>query len=167
MANPKRKDGRTDRQAMAISPRYRKFLSGEMTVEDLDWEELLRGQLKDENGTFSGAKPRLLPREWHDAIAREIVQRADSKFRENYDAAMEALTQMVTSPRTPAREKLAAAQYIIERTIGKIEDRQKVTVEVSKFDQLVEGGQLIVDIEDDLALPPGKSEPYEDAEAVE
>lgn len=167
MAIPRRPDGRRDRQAMAVPERYRKFLNGELTAEDLDWEELLKGQLRNDDGTFVGYKPRLLPREWHDALAREVLLRAESKFRENYDVAMEAIVAMVQSPRTPAREKLAAAQYIVERTIGKIADKQEVSVQVSKFEKLVENGELIIDLEDDLALPPGKEKGYEDAEELQ
>lgn len=145
---PSKPDG--SRQLAALSPRYQKLATGEMSVEELDWEELLRGQLKNEDGHFSGAKPSILPRQMHEAIAREILLRAESKFRENYDVAMEAILGLIRSPRTPAREKLAAAQYVIERTIGKIPDKQDVQVSVSKFQELVEGGALVIDLEDDV-----------------
>ena len=133
------------------------MLRGELKVEDMDWEELLRGRFRDKNGEWRGGTGAMVPRKYHEAVSREILLRADSMFRENFDIAMKAMVQLVTEPRTPARERFAAAQFLIERTVGKLTDKSVVEVKVSKFQELVEGGALLIDLEevDTPALPPG------------
>lgn len=130
----------------ALTPKMRDLAEGRLKVEDLDWEELLQGRLKDSTGRFSGAAPAVLPREFHTRIAQEIIVRAESKFRENFDDAMQALIGLINNERTPARERLAAAQYVIERVIGKIPEKQEVKQEITVFDTLVQSGELLVDL---------------------
>lgn len=133
-----------------MTPRMRDLAEGRLKVEDLDWEELTRGQLRDVNGKFTGRKPALLPREWHDAITAEIVRGAQAQFRKNFDATMEVLVKMALNPQTPAREKLAASQYVIERVIGKIPDKQEVKTEITVFDEAVANGQFLVDLGEEV-----------------
>ncbi|QPX62629.1 hypothetical protein SEA_WOLLYPOG_80 [Arthrobacter phage Wollypog] len=130
----------------ALTPKMRDLAEGRLKVEDLDWEELLQGRLKDSTGKFSGAAPAVLPRSFHTAIAQEIIIRAESKFRENFDDAMKALIGLVNNEKTPARERLAAAQYVLERVIGKIPEKQEIKSEVTVFDQLVNSGGLLIDL---------------------
>lgn len=111
-----------ERELRLMSPRMRDLAEGRLRVEDLDWEELTRGQLRDVNGGFSGIKPAILPRSWHDAIAREITKGAEAQFRQNYDLTMEVLIGLIKDPRTPAREKLAAV--INERKAGRLIARE-------------------------------------------
>lgn len=145
--------------------RMGKFLDGEITVEDLDWQELLRGQLRDRNGTFTGRPRLMVPRKFHQAISRELLSRVDQEFREDFDASMTALRELIQSPRTPAREKLAAIIYWQERTIGRVADKSTVEVEVKRFDRLVEGGTLLVDL-DEPEAPALPAEEIFDAEVV-
>jgi hypothetical protein len=130
----------------ALTPRMRDLAEGRLRVEDLDWEELLQGRLKDSTGKFSGAAPAILPREFHTRIAQEIIFRAESKFRENFDDAMKALIGIMNDPRAASRERLAASQYVIERIIGKIPDKQEIKQEITMFDHLVQSGELLIDL---------------------
>jgi len=124
------------------------LLRGELKVEDMDWEELLRGKFRDKNGEWRGGNTTMVPRKFYEAISREILIRADTMFRENFDVAMKAMVQLVTDARTPARERFAAAQFLIERTVGKLSEKSTVEVKVTKFQELVEGGTLLVDLEE-------------------
>ena len=130
----------------ALTPKMGDLAEGRLNVEDLDWEELVQGRLKDSTGKFSSAPPAILPRDFHERIAQEIIVRAESRFRQNFDGAMQALLGLINNPKTPAREKLAAAQYVIERTIGKIPDKQEIKQEVTLFDKLVNSGELLMDL---------------------
>jgi hypothetical protein len=129
-----------------MSPRMRDLAEGRLKVEDLDWEELMRGQIRDKNGNFTGAKPAILPRSWHDRIAGEIVKGAEAQFRENYDMTMKVLIDLVANPRTPARERLAAVQYMQERVIGKITEKREIKTEVTVFEEMVSNGAFLVDL---------------------
>lgn len=152
---PKRK-AKTKRQKEleVLSPRMRDLAEGRLRVEDLEWDELIRGQLRDRNGGFSGPRPALLPREWSDAIAAEIVRGAQSQFRLNFDSTMQVLVGLALDPRTPAREKLAASQYIIERVIGKIPEKQEIKSEISVFDTAVANGEFLMDLGEETVDEP-------------
>lgn len=144
---PKKKILSAEEQTLrAMTPRMRDLAEGRLKVEDLDWEELTRGRLRDKDGGFRGKAPIALPREWHDAIAAEIVRGAQSQFRKNFDATMQVLVRMALDPKTPAREKLAASQYIIERVIGKIPEKQEIKSEISIFDSAIANGEFLVDL---------------------
>lgn len=131
-----------------LTPRMRDLAEGRLKVEDLDYEELLRGRLRDKNGGWSGGAPSVLPRAWHDAVRQEIVRNAENGFRENFAMTMDVLMQMIKNPRTPAREKLQALQYVQERVIGKIVEKKEISAEVSVFDRAVQNGEFLVDLED-------------------
>lgn len=150
LTKKKRKPGtglsKQEREMRALTPKMRDLAEGRLKVEDLDWEELVQGRLKDVTGKFTGAAPAILPRVFHERIAQEIIVRAESQFRQNFDGAMTALLGLVNDPRTAARERLAAAQYVIERVIGKIPEKQEVKQSITVFDQLVQSGELLIDL---------------------
>ncbi len=131
--------------------------SGELKVEDLSWAELKGGfvYVRDTDGNvLTEEQPELIPKAFYQQLTRALIQRAEMEFRLYYDDAMKAITELVKNPRTPARERLAAAQYVIERCIGKIPDKQLVDVTVSEFQSIVDSGELIVDVEvEDVPAP--------------
>lgn len=129
------------------SVRMQEFLDGKISIEDLDDEELRRGQIRSKDGDFRGRPPQLIPRKFHEALARELVSRAETTLRSNMDAALGVITQMAMNPRTPARERLAAAQYVVERTMGKIPDKQIVQAQVAKWEAAME--DVIIDAGED------------------
>lgn len=129
-----------------LTPRMRDLAEGRLNIEDLDWEELTRGQLRDSRGGFSGKAPALLPREWHDKLASEIIKGAEAQFRKNFQQTMDVLFGLINNPKTPAREKLAAVIYAQERTIGKVVEKRETKTEVTVFEQLVESGDLLMDL---------------------
>lgn len=137
---------KAEKELRLMTPRMRDLAEGRLKIEDLDWEELTRGQLRDKNGRFSGAAPAMLPRDWHDALAKEILRGAEAEFRKNFDMTMEVLMQMIRDPRTASRERLAALQYVQERVIGKIAEKSEVKSEVTIFDSAITNGEFLVDL---------------------
>jgi len=144
-----------ERELRALTPRMRDLAEGRLSVEDLDFEELQRGQLRDKNGNFTGRKPAILPRAWHERVAQELIRRGESEFRKNFNGALQAMVTLATNEKTPARERLAASQYVIERIMGKIPDKVETKSEITVFDQLVQDGSLLVDLGERPALEEG------------
>lgn len=135
-----------ERELRALTPRMRDLAEGRLSVEDLDFEELQRGQLRDKNGNFTGRKPAILPRAWHERVAQELIRRGESEFRKNFDGALKAMVQLATDPRVASRERFLASQYVIERIMGKIPDKVETKSEVTIFDQMVQDGSLLMDL---------------------
>lgn len=137
---------RKELELRAMTPRMRDLAEGRLSIDDLDWEELTKGQLRDKNGNFTGAKPAMLPREWHEKMAGEILKGAEAQFRKNFQLTMDTLIELVENKRTPAREKLAAIIYMQERTIGKVTEKREVNSTLTVFDTMVQNGEFLMDL---------------------
>lgn len=102
--------------------RYQKFISGLITVADLDDEELAKGQFRDRNGNFSGNPPKQIPREMHDQFVTELFERADMRLREGLVQCVDTMVEVASSPVYEAKDRLKAAQWVFERVRGKAPD---------------------------------------------
>lgn len=135
----------TQRRAMeALSPRWQDFEAGRLKVEDLDWEELSRGQLRNKNGTFTGRKPQVLPRAWHDELAKRAAEHGQSVLTQNIDVAVQALVGLAASG--PPRERLGAAQYITDRVLGLMTQKSETKTEITVFSDAIQNGDFLVDL---------------------
>jgi acyl-CoA thioesterase len=111
------------------------FMHGEIKAEDLDDEELMRGQIKADNGTFSGRPPHLIPRAFHEALTRELLKRGEGILRRNFMMAMETFIVIAADPNVEPKDRLKAAQYIWERTAGKIPERMDIKAEIQPWQE--------------------------------
>lgn len=140
-----------------VPERYDAFLSGEINIEDLDMEELLKGQIRDKNGSFGGRPPKLIPRAFHVKVTQELLHRAESTWRENMNDAMQVFVEIMNNPRVRAQDRLYAAQYIFERIAGKIPEQQFVTATVKRWEDVAEA--TIVEVYDE-AVSQGAEDVY-------
>jgi hypothetical protein len=105
--------------------------NGEFTWEEfaatLTPEELARGQLMDSRGSFSGRPPAFVPRAFHDACIRELLNRGQVLYKENYVQAINTMTAIATDERFQAKDRIKAAQFVIERLEGKVPDRLEIS----------------------------------------
>lgn len=142
----KKKSAR-QRSIMQLSPRMKDLEEGRISIEDLDMEELQRGQLRSADGKFHGPKPHHIPRAFHDAMQREISKRVQLMFNGEIKTGFDAIVEIAKDERASVtRERLAAAQYIIERGVGKIAEKQEITSEVTIFEQAVSTGGFLMDL---------------------
>jgi hypothetical protein len=89
----------------------------------MDDEELARGQFKDHGGKFRGRPPRVVPKDIHDKMVRELLQRGQRMFQESYLNAISVMENIALDPRAEHKDRIKAAQYIIERLAGKVPER--------------------------------------------
>lgn len=123
--------GTAQRHGIWADPKQKKwerFIAGEIDVSDLDDEELLRCQLRDDNGNFTGVAPKWVPREVHDRLVRELFNRADQKLKENLLDVVDTMTSMAIDKAVEPKDRIKAAQWVYERVRGKVPD---VTVTVN------------------------------------
>lgn len=110
--------------------RYAQLVSGTLAVEDLEDEELARGQLRSADGTWRGRPPRVLPAELVQAMRREWLDRAEAKLREALlDKGIGTLVELAGSDRIDPAVRLRAANALIERTMGKVPDKIQLAAE--------------------------------------
>jgi hypothetical protein len=109
-------------------------MSMEEFVKTLSPEELVRGEIKDKNGRFTGRPPQWVPRAFHRACIAELMLRGKRLWQENYLEAIEAMTEIAAgrgkagATATPG-ERIKAAQFVIERLEGKVPETLVVTHE--------------------------------------
>lgn len=130
----------------AATDRMKDLIDGRISIDDLDDEEILRGQLRDVNGNFSGAKPLVVPRMFADALQRRVVDITTNTLRAKYAAVLDRHVDIAING--PAKEAVAAQIHVIERMVGKVPDKMEIKQEVSVFQKAVESGAFLVDYDD-------------------
>lgn len=144
---------------IAVSGRMEKLITGELSVEDLDDEELARGQCRDSAGGFSGRPARVIPRELQQEMIRRLLGRGDELWRSAYNVAIRVFLEVAADPNNSAADRMKAAQYIIERVAGKTPD----TVRLEATDPVVQIFRALLGDPDALE----DYDDVEDAEVVE
>ena len=136
------------KQKLPADSRWAMLFDGRLKVEDLDDEELVRGQLRGRNGRFNGPQPAWVPRQFIEGMHRESVKRARDKWDENLLAAQEELLSMAMNHKVEDSIRLRALTYIIERSTGKIPDKMEITAELKPWEKLLQNAALERDIND-------------------
>lgn len=108
---------------LEVRGKMAKLLAGEISVEDMDDEELARGQFKDQGGKFRGRPPKAVPKVLHDKMVSELLKRGQFMFQESYLSAIRTFENIALDPLNEPKDRLKAAQYIIERLAGKVPDK--------------------------------------------
>lgn len=111
---------------LRVSGRTAKLISGELDVDELDDEELARGYCKDKRGNFGGRPPVVIPRVLFNRMQRELFKRFDEKLKSGLVDALDVILNIARDPDVDATNRRQAAQYVIDRVMGKTPE--KVTV---------------------------------------
>lgn len=118
------------------------FSIGKLSVQDLDDEELARGQIRKADGTWSNNKN--IPREVFQAAQAELFKRADIKLRENLITAVDTMAEIASGSAYEPEVRIRAAQFIYERVRGKNPDivvhTQDKPFEIMMSDMVMQGG---------------------------
>ena len=99
--------------------RFQKLCQGLISVEDLDDEELARGQCRGKDGRFGSIPPRMIPKGIHDRMVKELFNRADEKLRENLIDVVDTMTSIAKGSAYEPADRIKAATWVFERVRGK------------------------------------------------
>jgi len=110
------------------------------SIKDWDDEELRRGRRRDKNGKFSGRDPIVVPTNCYREMMRRQFARANFLMVDNLEAAVEALTDIVTSSVSEDKDIIKAAQLLIDRVMGRNPERLEVNVKQPLFLGILSGG---------------------------
>lgn len=88
--------------------------------EELDPEELARGQLKDRDGRFRGRPPALVPRQFQQACFKEIQRRFNEKVQERLLDATDELITMSKGGGLEPKDRAKILIYLLERVMGPV-----------------------------------------------
>lgn len=102
--------------------RFQKLCQGIISVEDLDDEELARGQCRGKDGRFSANPPRMIPKAVHDRMVSELFNRADEKLKQNLLDVVDTMTSIAKGTAYEPADRIKAATWVFERVRGKNPD---------------------------------------------
>jgi hypothetical protein len=111
---------RTSRAAMDV-------FDPDFDLGELDDEELLRGRKRDVNGGWMGKNPRAIPADYHRRAMKELFRRAELQLQVHLPAATKALTNIATGDDVDTAQQRMAAQWVIERVMGKTPEKVEIT----------------------------------------
>lgn len=149
-----------------LPDRYQAFVDGDIKMSDLDDEEILKGQIRNVNGSFGGKPPLVIPREFHVQMVKELIHRNDRRILPRLEEAQDVIRDIMLNPRAPAIARLAAATYTWERIAGKMPEKMQVDTVVRKFEGLINDGTLLIDLPDPKAIESKDQRDIVDAEVV-
>jgi hypothetical protein len=135
-----------------LPDRYQALVDGQITVEDLDDEELFRGQLRGADGYIRGRHPKAIPWVMHDAFVQQVTQRLERTIVESMPDIVQGLIDIATGGINDdtgiAMDVRAKAQmYLMDRILGRPKERTQVDVNVqARWEQAFQGGDVVVDI---------------------
>ncbi|MGI9121194.1 MAG: hypothetical protein ACR2G7_13935 [Acidimicrobiales bacterium] len=122
------------------------ILNGDEDLSLWSEEELIRGQRKARNGRWTGRKPKVVPAAVHLELTRRRMSQAYELMRDDLVAAVQVLGEVVRDPEASNRDRLKAAELIMDRVLGKATERVEVKLRPDPWEELVVEG--IVDVPD-------------------
>jgi len=105
--------------------RFQRLVKGELTVQDLDMEELAQMRCRDYNGTFAGRPPKVPAKLARDMRA-EFMSRAGRGLDSGLEIAINELQKIIASNYTNATDKLRGIQILLERCLGRPIERVQI-----------------------------------------
>lgn len=97
--------------------------------DGLDEEELARGQLRAEDGTFTGRPPAFVPREFLLACQREQKRRFEEMFGSEVLGLTKEYLALCKDNSIPPKDRAKLLQYAMERVFGGIPKDVRVNTE--------------------------------------
>lgn len=135
--------GRVYRQLPA---RTAALLDGRDNVEDWDDDELRHGYRKSKDGTFSGRPPALVPLKAYKELLRRRLRETEQIMVDSLPAAARTLQAIMESPFAEDRDRIKAAQLLIERVMGKAIERVELGLNADPpWMEALKGGIVDVD----------------------
>jgi len=110
------------------------------TIRDWDDEELHRGRKRDKNGKFTGRDPLVVPTDCYREMMRRQLRKAQMLLGEHLEEAVTALTDIIKHSRAEDKDKIKAAQLLIDRVMGKNPETIEVNLKQPMFLGIINGG---------------------------
>lgn len=129
------------------------LIKGDLKIEDLDDEEILRMQLKNVNGDFRGRPPMWVPRSFALEMRAEFTRRFQGELNNMLPKAIKAHQEILDSrhlaPGDAAR--MTAVKEVYDRTFGKVVQQTEVhaVVEKKDFSDVVADVVMDLDMDDE------------------
>jgi hypothetical protein len=99
--------------------RFDKVLDGRIKVHQLDDEEIARGMIRDDAGTWAGNQKRVIPNKIAQAMVRELYKRAARMMQSVLPRSIEIAHEIMENGKKDA-DRLRAVELFQDRTLGRV-----------------------------------------------
>lgn len=137
---------KSKKKTIRVSERMQQIMDGVLSIEELDDEEIFRGQIRSVDGDFKGRPSDNIPRKFYAAATQELLRRWQHKVNQSLDPALKVLQDIANNPKAPADARYKSAVYLIERAAGKVPEKTEMKLEVAKWEEDIDG--LLFDDDD-------------------
>jgi hypothetical protein len=138
---------------VVVNDRALAFARGELTIEDLDDEEIRRAQFRNKAGDFRGRPSDLVPREFMTEVARQHQDRIFREMAVMVITALNTLDRVMKYGGAPGdMARVKAAEIILQYNIGKVPDKVEIKGEIETWEHRAEAA--VVDWGELKALKP-------------
>ncbi|QOC56237.1 hypothetical protein SEA_SIENNA_92 [Gordonia phage Sienna] len=144
-------------------PRHIKFKYGRLPVDDLDDEELARGQIRKPDGSWTQNKS--VSADIHNAMIAKLFDRSDEMLRENLLKAVETFAEIATGTAYEPADRLKAAEFIFTRLRGKVPTEIKLGID-KPFEKVLDAVLVGGNRSDSRAARATGLDDYLDADVV-
>lgn len=120
--------------SIRLEGKMARLYSGELTVADMDNEELARLQFKDRNGNFTGRRPANLPQALVNMMRKELIDRVHEIRRGAIADANQVLVDILNDTDVKPADRIKAALALIERVEGKVPDKVELSTGEKGFE---------------------------------
>ena len=103
-------------------------------------------QRRAKNGRWTGRPPKVVPLRLHEELTRRRLSEAYDLLREDLVAAVQVLGQVVRDEAAPPKDRIKAAELIMDRVMGKA----PIKVDVQPVTRFEEFGEAVVVWQDDV-----------------
>lgn len=128
-----------------VNERALAFARGELTVDDLDEQELIRGQLRNKHGDFRGRPADMVPREFAQAVIAKQQQMVKGKLAEMVVQALKTIDEVMArkNPQPGDNARVNAAKLVLEYNIGKVPDKVEIKGQIEHWERQIEETGMI------------------------
>jgi hypothetical protein len=119
--------GKRTRITIELEGKMAQLYKGEITVQDMDNEELARMQFKAADGTFRGRRPNNLPQALVNMMRKELIDRVSEVRRAALAEANETLIKVIRNDSAKDADRIKAALALIEREEGKVPEKVELS----------------------------------------
>lgn len=127
--------------APTANERWAMLVSGTITMEDLDDQEISRMRVRGKSGGFDG-KARKLPSHLATAFHAESIKRANAKLNAAAPEAIQALLDIGRNPDVREGDRVRALIYVADRALGKTPENVNIKADDPWAATLHEGGSM-------------------------
>lgn len=125
--SPTSRTGGRNRITIELEGKMARLYKGEISVGDMDNEELARMQFKAVDGTFRGRPPNNLPVTLVNMMRKELIDRVSQVRRAALEDANKMLVDVIQNEDAKDADRIKAALALIEREEGKVPEKVELS----------------------------------------